>query len=99
MKRPGCLWGLFPQKNKAKANPTGQWNTAKIIQKDGQIQFFLNGTLTAEADISSSEWTNTIAASNFKDRPAFGKATKGKIALQNWYFESWFRDMKIRELD
>ena len=98
LKRPGCLWGLFPQLNTVEANPTGQWNTAKIIQQDGNIKFYLNGVLTAQADLNSPEWTNTVAASNFKDRPAFGKATKGKIALQNWYFESWFRDMKIREL-
>lgn len=98
MKRPGCLWGLFPQENQAKANPTGQWNTAKIVQQDGQIQFYLNGTLTAQADINSKGWTQTVAASGFKDRPGFGKATTGKLALQNWYFESWFRNIKIREL-
>ncbi|MFH6603890.1 DUF1080 domain-containing protein [Maribacter algicola] len=98
MKRPGCLWGLFPQVNEAKAHATGQWNTAKIIQQDGNIQFYLNDILTAEADLTSSEWANTVAASNFKGRPAFGKTTRGKIALQNWYFESWFRDIKIREL-
>ena len=99
LKRPGCLWGLYPQTNEAKANPTGQWNTAKIVQQDGQLQFYLNGIRTAEADLTSPEWTKTVAASNFKDRPAFGKATKGKIALQNWYFESWFRNIKIRGLN
>lgn len=98
LKRPGCLWGLSPQLNTVEAKPTGQWNTAKIVQQDGQIQFYLNGALTAQADINSNAWTQTVAASGFKDRPAFGKSTKGKIALQNWYFESWFRNLKIREL-
>ncbi len=98
MKRPGCLWGLSPQLNQVEAKPTGQWNTARIIQQEGKIKFYLNGTLTAEEDLTSMDWTNKINASGFKDAPGFGKVTKGKIALQNWYFEAWFRNMKIREL-
>ncbi|MGX1930158.1 3-keto-disaccharide hydrolase [Flagellimonas sp. 2504JD4-2] len=98
LKRPGCLWGLSPQLNKVEAKKVGQWNTAKIIQQNGKIQFYLNGKLTAQEDIKSNDWKNKIASSGFKDSPAFGKATHGKIALQNWYFEAWFRNMKIREL-
>jgi len=98
LKRPGCLWGLSPQLNPVEAKPIGQWNTTRIIQQDGKIKFYLNGTLTAEEDLTSSDWTRKIVASGFKDRPGFGKATQGKIALQNWYFESWFRNIKIREL-
>ncbi len=98
LKRPGCLWGLSPQINKVEAKPTGQWNTARIVQQAGKIQFYLNGKLTAEEDLTSPDWRNKIKSSGFKDAPGFGKATHGKIALQNWYFESWFRNMKIREL-
>jgi len=98
LKRPGTLWGLSPQINTVEAKPVGQWNTSRIIQKDGKIQFFLNGKMTVEEDLNSAEWKSKIQNSNFKDNPSFGKATQGKIALQNWYFESWFRNMKIREL-
>ncbi len=99
LKRPGCLWGLSPQLNTVEAKPTGQWNTARIIQQAGKIQFYLNGTLTAEETIASTEWKNKIANSAFKDAPAFGKGTQGKIALQNWYFEARFRNMKIRTVE
>mgnify|MGYP001078842109 CR=1 FL=1 len=98
LKRPGTLWGLSPQLNTVEANPVGQWNTTRIIQKDGKIQFYLNGILTVEEEINSTAWKNKIADSNFKNAPDFGKASQGKIALQNWYFESWFRNVKIREL-
>lgn len=98
LKRPGCLWGLSPQLNTVEAKPTGQWNTGRIVQQEGKIQYYLNGILTAEEDLKSKEWRNKIAGSNFKDAPGFGKSTSGKIALQNWYFESWFRNLKIREL-
>ncbi|WP_435625717.1 3-keto-disaccharide hydrolase [Flagellimonas sp.] len=98
MKRAGCLWGLSPQLNSVEAKPVGQWNTSKIIQQNGKIEFYLNGKLTAAEDFTSKEWADKIATSRFKDITGFGKATRGKIALQNWYFDSWFRNMKIREL-
>lgn len=98
MKRPGTLWGVSPQINKVEAHPNGQWNTAKIIQKDGKVEFYLNGKLTAAEDFNSPEWGKKVASSNFAKNPDFAKVTKGKIALQNWYFEAWFRNMKIREL-
>ena len=98
LKRPGCLWGVSPQVNIVEANITGQWNKARIVQQDGKIEFYLNGKMTAMEDLMSSDWKEKIADSNFKDNDSFGKVAKGKIALQNWYFESWFRNMKIREL-
>lgn len=98
LKRPGCLWGLSPQLNQVEANPVGQWNTTRIVQQDGKLEFYLNGKLTASEDLTSKSWRDKISASGFKDSPGFGEATQGKIALQNWYFESWFRNMKIREL-
>jgi len=97
-KRPGCLYGFLPQQNTVEVNPTGQWNTTAIIQQNGRVQFFLNGVLTATQDFRATDWKNMVANSNFKQRPEFGAHTKGKIALQNWYFEVWFRNMKIRKL-
>ncbi len=98
LKRPGCLWGISPQLNTVEAKPVGQWNTARILQQEGKIQFYLNGKLTAEEDLRSQDWRTKIANSRFKDATGFGKATQGRIGLQNWYFEAWFRNIKIREL-
>lgn len=98
LKKAGCLWGVSPQVIPVEVNNTGQWNTTKIIQQNGRIEFYLNGKLTAKEDFTSTDWKNKIATSRFKDNPGFAVATKGKIALQNWYFNSWFRNMKIREL-
>ena len=98
MKRAGCLWGVSPQLTAVTVNPPHEWNTAKIKQQNGKIEFYLNGKLTAQEDFLSADWKAKIANSRFKDAPGYGKATEGKIALQNWYFNSWFRNMKIREL-
>ncbi len=98
LKRPGTLWGLSPQLNRVEAKPVGTWNTSRILQKNGKLQFYLNGTLTVEEDLNSKEWQTKLKNSNFKDALDFGKNTQGKIAFQNWYFESWFRNIKIRAL-
>ena len=97
-KRPGCLWGISPQTVEVEAKPAGQWNTSRIVQQDGEIAFYLNGKQTAKENLNSQDWKQKVANSNFSKNPQFGTATKGKIALQNWYFEVGFRNMKIREL-
>jgi len=44
----------------------------------------------------TSAWTQMIAGSKFKDMPDFGKARKGRIALQDHGDPVWFRNIKIR---
>ncbi|WP_222984156.1 3-keto-disaccharide hydrolase [Flagellimonas meishanensis] len=97
-KKTGCLYGFLPQLNEAVTKTKGQWNQTKIIQNNGKVEFYLNGTMTALTDFNSKEWKKMISDSGFKDREGFGQAVKGKIALQDWYFEAWFRNIKIRPL-
>lgn len=99
LKKTGCLYGFLPQLNNANTRPKGQWNETRIIQQDGKITFYLNGRKTATADFKDSKWKKMIENSGFKDRAGFGLYTKGKIALQDWYFEVWFRNIKIKPLE
>ncbi|NDV16352.1 DUF1080 domain-containing protein [Muricauda sp. TY007] len=96
-KRPGCLYVFQPQQNKVEVKQ-GEWNKTRIKQVDGKVTFYLNGVLTAEEDFSTPEWKEKIARTHFSKYPEFGQTTEGKIALQYWYFETWFRNIKIREL-
>lgn len=97
-KRSGCLYNFAPQTNTVIANPAGQWNTSVIKQLNGKVEFYLNGILTAEADLTSDEWKQWVKTSNFKVFPDFGLATKGRIGLQDWFSDVWFRNIKIRTL-
>ncbi len=97
-KQSGCLYGFSPQTNKATTKQGGQWNHTRIKQLNGKIEFYLNGVLTSTEDFTSPAWKDKVASSGFKKHPEFGKSTAGKIALQNWYFDVWFRNIKIREL-
>ncbi len=93
-----CLYGFMPQKNTSKPNSAGQWNESKIVQNNGKIEFYLNGILTAEQDLSSETWKGMVANSGFKYFPLFGKNTKGRIALQDWSKGVSFRNIKIKEM-
>jgi hypothetical protein len=97
-KRAGCMYNLYPQKNSVPPKAPGQWNQSRIKQVNGKIEFYLNGVLTAQEDLKSEKWKKTVAASNFKTFPEFGKHTKGHLALQDWAKGISFRNIKLRQL-
>lgn len=97
-KRAGCLYGFFEQKHVATTKPFSEWNVSEIKQINGKIEFYLNGVLTAQQDLTSQPWKDMVAKSGFKTFPEFGKSTKGRIALQDWSKGISFRNIKIKEL-
>lgn len=78
--------------------PAGEWNQAKIVSKDGHMEFWLNGNKGVEFQMHSPEWDNMVANSKFKDWKDFGKFKSGKIALQDHGDKVWFRNIKIKKL-
>ncbi len=84
--------------NSVDPKAAGEWNESMIKQVNGKIEFYLNGVLTAQEDLSASHWKDMVAASNFKSFPEFGKHTQGRIALQDWSKGIWFRNIKIKPL-
>lgn len=98
LKRPGCLYTFFPQKNFVKTKIVGEWNHSRIKQINGKTEFYLNGKMTAQVDFNSTTWKKLVSSSAFRDYPAFGKHSKGRIALQDWSRGVSFRNIKIRQL-
>lgn len=82
-----------PAKDKA-VKPAGEWNTSKIIVQDGKIQHWLNGALACEADTTTPEWKERIAASKFKSKEGFAPGA-GKIMLTEHGDETWFRNIRL----
>lgn len=98
LKRAGCLYMFLPQQNFVNTKAKDDWNQSSIVQKDGKVTFYLNGTVTAEMDFNSQKWQNMVKHSTFKDFPEFGKHTSGKLALQDWSRGASFRNLKIKQL-
>ncbi len=94
----GALYGMTVLKNAVQPKPFGEWNQSQIIQKNGRISFSLNGIITCEEEINSTQWKEYIAGSRFNTFPNFGKTTKGHIGLQDWAKGVSFRNIKIKEL-
>jgi len=78
--------------------PVGEWNTARIVQKDGHVEHWLNGNKCIEYQVGSPEWEALVKKSKFKDYPKYGRTTPGYIGLQDHDYEVRFRNIKIRSL-
>ena len=83
-------------KDKA-VKPAGEWNTSKIVVKDGKIEHWLNGKLAVSAEVGSEEWKAGVAASKFKSYEGFAPG-KGKLMLTEHGDETWFKNIRVRAL-
>ncbi len=97
-RQAGSLYGLVPIKNKATAKPYTEWNQSRIVQQNGKISFWLNDVLSVEEDLTSEQWRQLVDSSSLGKYPGFGKATSGRIGLQDWAKGVAFRNIKIKEL-
>ncbi len=92
----GALYDLVPPSAPC-AKPAGLWNDARILIQGGRIRFWLNGTAIVDAPGVGPEWDAMVQASKFKDWP-FGKAARGRIALQDHGDEVAFCNLRIKAL-
>lgn len=75
--------------------PVGEWNSSRVVSKDGKLQHWLNGKLVGEADTKSDDWKARIAASKFKTKQGFAPG-KGRVMLTDHNDETWFRNIRIK---
>jgi hypothetical protein len=95
--RSGDLYDLIPCSREV-TRPAGEWNEVRIVSQNGSYQFWLNGTNVVNVTMHTPEWDALVQSSKFKNMPAFGKSTKGHIALQDHGDQVWFRNIRIRNL-
>lgn len=77
--------------------PVGEWNSSRVVAKDGKIQHWLNGKMVCEADTTTQEWKDMIAKSKFKSKVGFAPG-KGRIMLTDHGDKVWFRNIRVKEL-
>lgn len=80
------------------AKPAGEFNTTRIVVNDGKVEHWLNGQLVVAYELWTPEWKAKVAQTKFAEMPGYGKARKGRIALQDHGDAVAFRNIKIRKL-
>ncbi|HRK73492.1 MAG TPA: DUF1080 domain-containing protein, partial [Rhodothermales bacterium] len=62
------------------------------------VTHWLNGKKTVEYQMWTPEWERMVTAGKWKNFPGYGRAKKGKIALQDHGNQIWFKNIKIKSL-
>ena len=93
----GACYGVYPAP-RGVVRPAGEWNAARVVVRGSRVEHWLNGRRVVEYELGSEEWEERVRRSKFADHPAYGRAPRGHIALQDHGDRVAYRDMRIRVL-
>ena len=77
----------------------GEWNSSRIVVVNNQVEHWLNGDKVVEYELGSVDWLRRVANSKFAQWPAYGRASRGHIGIQDHGDRVSFRNLKIREIN
>ena len=93
----GSIYDIYDSAKDKVLKPVGEWNSSRVVVKDGKIEHWLNGKLCSSADSKTEDWKEHIAKSKFKSKEGFAPG-RGKLMLTEHGDPTWFRNIRIREL-
>jgi hypothetical protein len=94
----GANYGLHTPLRDA-TRPLGQWNHSSILVDGDHVEHWMNGVKVVDYDLFSPDWNARLERSGFGRNAKFAKTRRGPIALQNYGFETAFRNIKIRPIE
>jgi Domain of Unknown Function (DUF1080) len=95
--KSGANYAMHPPKVAA-YKPVGEFNFTRLVVNKGRVEHWLNGQKTAEYQLWTPEWETLAKTGKWKDFPAYGRAKRGRIGLQDHGKVTWFKNIKIRPL-
>ena len=96
--KSGSNYDMYAAPATKKLNPVGEWNTARIVYKDGHVEHYLNGEKTVEFDEGSADFQERYKKSKWVDFPGWNTFKTGSISLQDHGANVYFRNIKIKQL-
>ena len=91
------LYLLYAPQNKT-LKSAGEWNEARIVAQDGQVEHWLNGTKVLSYERGSEDYLRRMSKTKFKDYPDYGQTDQGHILITDHQDRVFFRNMRIRRL-
>jgi hypothetical protein len=96
--RAGSLYDLIAPTGAKRLMPVGQWNTSRIVFQGKHGEHWLNGVKIVEFDLGTPLMDSLLAKSKYHTIPGFADRRKSHIILQDHNDQTFYRDIKIREL-
>ncbi len=93
-----ALYSVFASRANKPLRPPGQWNHSRILVQSNHVEHWLNGVKVLAYELGSPQLKAAVALSKFKAAPGFSEKITGHIMLTDHTEETWFRDVRIREL-
>jgi hypothetical protein len=93
----GSLYDLMAPVNKL-LKPVGEYNQARLIVKNNNVEHWLNGNKILEYEIGSDQLNQIISGSKFKNNPEFAKSKDGLIMFQHHGQKVWFKNIRVKRL-
>lgn len=93
----GSNFGLHPAP-RGVVRPVGEWNHSRVRVEGDHVEHWLNETRIVEYVLGDADWETRVAASKFAQWPAYGRAARGHIGLQDHGDPVWYRNIKVREI-
>lgn len=78
------------------AHPTGEWNTARLQVQGTHVEQWINDKLVCRYDLTDAAVRGGLERTGIG--AGFAAVKKGRIALQDWTGEAFYRNVRIREL-
>jgi len=99
-KLAGSSYDMYAAPPTKKLNPIMEWNSAKIVYKDGMVEHWLNGEKVVEFDESSEDYKLKFDQSKWssEEYPYWNTYKEGSIGLQDHGAAVWYRNIRIRSL-
>lgn len=95
----GALYELYGPVANKNLNPTGNWNSIKIIAKNNKVEHWLNGKMVLEYQRDSDDLKQKIQKSKFVEFPGFGLSPEGYILIQDYGNMAQFKNIRIKKYD
>lgn len=96
--KAGANYGMHEPNISKKLNPSGQWNSSRIIHDNNKVEHWLNGKIILSFFKDSDDWNKKRNSEIFRDKTDYGKFKKGYIALQDHDTPIWFRNIRVKKL-